>query len=220
MSRYRWTSAALGAIVAAVSMPATPANATPQRPTVRASQLPTVDEVALAFRYLAEGTREVQPAPPEGDADVPCTNWRTVLRAPTGRFSSYQMPGGEWPFFKGLDDPAVFTYRYASAKKARRAMSRLRSWLFACEGDHDGTGVRSTITPREAPRVGTQTLAMSQTTLSPNTLEPSGWSTHGGTEVVARSGRYVTFAWVQADGREPSLRRTVALARISLSSLS
>lgn len=193
------------------------AEAVRQSPTVKASQLPSVAEVSAAFPDLAGGSRSVLRAPQEDASGLgKCGNWRTVLNAPVGRWS-YYTPGGNSSFFDGLDDPTVFSYKYPTVAKARKAMKRLRTWRRDCTGRHIEDGIVWTIRPRSVPRVGRQTIAYAEFSTSPNSI--SGTNSSGERTIAARKGRYLTISIVAAEDRIPGKRAATRLARISLAAL-
>lgn len=214
----RITRLAAVALVGPLLLAAVPANAASTKPTVRTGQLPSVAEVTTVFPAFAGGSRNTLRATPEtvnGLGD--CGNWRVVLRAPTGRWAYYETAGGDSPFFSGGEDPGVFTYRYSSTKKARKAMGRLTGWIGRCVGDHSVDGITWTVEAPRVARVGTRTVAMTELRTSPNVL--TGTSVAGEVHLAARTGRYLTISIVQAEDRIPDLTRATRLARVSLKAL-
>lgn len=185
--------------------------------TVRASQLPTVAEVAAVFPYLRGGSRSVLTATPEDASGDGCNNWRTVLRAPVGRWEHFTMINGGGAYFVGLDDPGVFTYKYSSKKKARKAMARLTKWISDCAGYHGDSQFNWTVTPVNVSGVGQQVVGFRER--SRNITLNGGFHVKEELELAVRSGRYVTVPNIQTENDKASLDVGLAWARVAIAAV-
>lgn len=187
------------------------------KPTVRASQLPTVAEAATVFDYLAGGRRSVLTAEAEEPVGDGCNNWRSVLRAPVGRWEHFTMANGNGAYFVGYDDPGVFTYKYASKKKARRAMTRLASWITRCSGSHGDADFSWTVTPAAVSGVGQQVLGIRERSRSG--MSGGGYHVKHELSLAVRSGRYLTVPNIQTENAQADLEVGLAWARVAISAI-
>jgi hypothetical protein len=182
------------------------------RDRVYASYLPTVDQVSRVYPYLAKGERSVGRYKGQGEA-FSCWDWTSAYRAADGRWSSYSVKGGGSPYFKGLEDPSVFVFKFHSRAKAQSAFSLQQRFMRKCMGRQSEGGTTARLWRQPIPDLRQGSVAYR----SLQKLETAnGHRKSREFHVSVLRGRYLVNIYNQAQAFQPKTKNGVHLARMTL----
>ena len=182
------------------------------RDRVYASYLPTVDQTSRVYPFLAKGERDVGRYKGQGEA-FSCWDWTSAFKAADGRWSSYALAGGGMPYFKGLEDPAVFVFKFHSRAKAQSAFSLQQRFMRKCMGRQSAEGTIAQLSRQPIPDIRQGSVAYrSLLKLETATGHRKSREFH----VSVLRGRYLVNIYNQAKAFEPKTKNGVQLARMTL----
>jgi hypothetical protein len=191
---------------------ATPASASvPPRDLVYASYLPTVAQVSEIYPYLKGGGRYTVKTRGSGGS-FSCWNY-DPFRAASGRFSAYTLKSGPSPYFRGLEDPGAFVYKFHSRKQALDAFWLQQRFVRDCMGKRKSDGTTQWRRAQPVPFMGQGSVAYR---LLERHQIGSGFGKTRELHIFVRRGRYLVNIYNQAKDFPPAKDNGVRLARITL----
>lgn len=210
-------AAAASAVLVVVGVSLVPAAsaAVAPRDRVYASYLPTVDQISRIYPALAGGERHVGTYVGLGWR-FSCWDWTSPFEASDGRWSSYTLKGGDMPYFKGMEDPAAFVFKFHTRADAMDAFWLQQRFVRSCMGEQsdDGTTARLWQQPVPFMRQGSVAYRTVQT-LETATGHRKTRELH----IAVLDGRYLVNVFNQAKTFQPSTTNGVRLMRITLGNI-
>jgi hypothetical protein len=220
-SRVRWSVrrglavVALGAVVAGLALAPAASASVPPRDRVYASYLPTVDQVTKVYPYLAEGGRTVGRYRGLGDS-FSCWDWTQSFLAADGRWAYYTLKSGAMPYFKGLEDPAAFVFKFHTRAKAMDAFWQQWRFVRSCMGRQSVDGTTARLWAQDVPAMGDGSVAYRLVEKSETT---DGYTMTRELHIATLSGRYLVNIFNQAKDFQPDTRNGVRLVKITLGNI-
>lgn len=202
------------AIGASVLVPSASAAVEP-RDRVYASYLPTVQQATRIYPFLAEGSRSVFRYRGQGGS-FSCWDWTKALEAADGRWSAYNLKSGASPYFKGLEDPGVFVFKFHTRRQALAAFWLQQRFVRNCMGIRSRAGTTAHLWRQRVPFMGQGSVAYR----SFQEVEVgAGTSEHREFHIAVLRGRYLVNIYNQAMDFQPRTRNGVRLAKITLGNI-
>lgn len=210
-ARRRVVTALAVAVVVLVLAPSASASL-PPRDRVYASYLPTVDQVSRVYPFLNDGGRSVFRYRGLG-ASFSCWDWTQSFLAADGRWSTYALRSGAMPYFRGLEDPAVFVFKFHTREKARAAFGLQERFVRTCMGRHRSDGTTARLWVEDVPDIRQGSVAYRMRSRS----EIADGFTHTRElHIAVLRGRYLVNVFNQAQDFQPSTTNGVWLTRMTL----
>ncbi|MDH4353140.1 MAG: hypothetical protein OEW41_04065 [Actinomycetota bacterium] len=181
------------------------------RDRVYPSYLPTVVQVSRIYPYLADGTRHTVKTLGSGGS-FSCWNY-DPFQAAGGRFSFYSLKGGPGPYFRGLEDPAAFVYKFHTRRQALDAFWLQQRFVHDCMGRKSADGTTQWRRTQRVPFLGQGSVAYR---LRERHETSSGFGQTRELHIFVRRGRYVVNIFNQARDFQPDTGNGVRLARVTL----
>ncbi|MEO8106881.1 MAG: hypothetical protein ABI720_06140 [Actinomycetes bacterium] len=182
------------------------------RDRVYASYLPTVDQMTGVYPFLADGKRFVGKYKGQGDK-FSCWDWTSAFKAADGRWSFYALKNGANPYFRGLEDPAVFAFKFHTRAQAQSAFSLQKRFARKCMGRQSADGTIARLWRQHVPAVGQGSVAY-------RSLEKvetgSGHRKSREFHVSVLRGRYLVNIYNQAKSFQPETKNGVRLAKVTI----
>jgi hypothetical protein len=192
-------------------VPAAGASVAP-RDRVYASYLPTVEQVSRIYPYLEDGERSVGRYRGLG-ASFSCWDWTQAFLAADGRWSYYTLKGGAMPYFRGLEDPASFVFKFHTRAGAMDAFWLQKRFVWECMGRHTEDGTTALMWAQQVPAMGEGSVAYR---LRERFETANGYGHTRELHISVLRGRYLINVYTQAQDFQPSTDSGVWLTRMTL----
>jgi hypothetical protein len=212
-ARSRWVRLLVMSVVVAPLLWMSSAAAVVQpRDRVYPSYLPSVEQVVPTYPFLAQGSRQVVRYRGLG-AGFSCWDWTQAIRAADGRWSFYTMKSGANPYFRGLEDPAVFVFKFHTRALAQHAFWQQQRFVYRCMGRQSADGTtarlwRQHVPPQRQGSIAYRTVQRLQT--------QTGHRYTRELHLAVLDGRYLVDVYTQARHFQPDTANAVQLARLAL----
>jgi hypothetical protein len=181
------------------------------RDRVYASYLPTVAQVSRIYPFLVDGRRATFKTLGSGGS-FSCWTYDPFLAA-DGRFSSYSLQGGQGPYFRGLEDPGVFVYKFHTRTQALDAFWLQQRFVRTCMGRRSADGTTQWRRAQPVPFIGQGSVAYR---LRERHETATGFGYTRELHIFVRRGRYLVNIYNQAKDFQPDTNNGVRLARMTL----
>lgn len=199
-----------GAAVAPAAGTAAVAGVAP-KDRVYLRNLPTHAEAASLYAGLRGGTREAFINPYISIRTEDCLAWTSGPTARHGRWAYYTGKDGTSPYVKGLPDPVVFVYKFATVRAAKGAYRVTRESIVGCYAvvSDDDTTIEAhgiTVPPLGDARLGYR----EHETVSGKEHEDRFLT------IWVREGRYLVETRIQQQDVAPAKRPAVRFTNVTL----
>jgi hypothetical protein len=202
------------AVVGVTLVPAAGAAVAP-RDRVYPSYLPTVTQLSRIYPDLVGGSRAVGRYVGLGE-QFSCWDWTGSFTAADGRWSSYTLEGGGMPYFKGMEDPASFVFKFHTRTAASDAYWQQQRFVLTCMGEQSADGTTARLWRQRVPAMGQGSIAY-RTVQRLETV--NGHRKTRELHIAVLDGRYLVNVYNQARRLQPDRSNGVRLMKITLGNI-
>ena len=198
--------AALVSLSVLAAVPASTAGAASPALGVTGADLPQTVRADNIFGYLEGGSRTLSRGIGLDYPDASCIFYSSGYRAASVRFAAYTLPGGERPYFSGLQDPTFVVYEFANPARARKGYLRIVDYAQRCAGRSTEETSSRTLRRVAVPSLGERQIGFRVKAADDTT-------TNEDLEIYVLRGNRIERSWIQSTGGA-SRTKAVRMARL------
>jgi hypothetical protein len=186
------------------------------------TNLPKARDLASIYPYLRGGSRELlyDFGTGEWPSETACFNWTDGFIAPSGRWAGFYTRDGHMPYFQGLEDPAVFVYKFHNPKGARTAYNTMAAFVDKCDGGtHTFDASDELASSWTVQRLKSSTVGKASVGYRSQRDDYSvttGWDTQYELNLAVLEGRYLFRVMNHHDYVQPARANAVDVAKKTL----